>query len=87
MSDVEILDSLTLVNMKYNYKDFLKSHKTQEKTLEAMARIYPNPERYIPALRKWLEETTIDFEGGEYYGFYASAVQIQMPHVGRIPDV
>ena len=65
MRDVEILDSLTLVNMKYNYKDFLESHKTQEKTLEAMARIYPNPERHIPALRKWLVETTIDFVGGE----------------------
>ena len=65
MRDVEILDSLTLVNMQYKYQDFLKSHKTPENTLEAMARIYPNPERYIPALRKWLEETTINFEGGE----------------------
>jgi len=65
VNELEILDSLTLANMKYNYQDFLKSHNTQEKTLEAMARIYPNPERYIPALRKWLEETTINFEGGE----------------------
>tara|TARA_R100001510_G_C7586612_1_gene157707 strand:- start:242 stop:451 length:210 start_codon:yes stop_codon:yes gene_type:complete len=63
MTELETLDFLTLGNMKYNYREFLESYKTQEKALEAMARIYP--ERYIPALRKWLEETTINFEGGE----------------------
>ena len=59
----EIVDFLTLRNMQYNYLEFLKNYKTQEKTLEAMARIYPG--ELIPALREWVEETTINFEGGE----------------------
>jgi flagellar biosynthesis/type III secretory pathway M-ring protein FliF/YscJ len=63
MNELEILDSLTLRNMQYNYKKFYLHYKTQEKTLEAMARIYPK--QYIPVLKQWLEETTINFQGGK----------------------
>tara|TARA_A200000159_G_C7275975_1_gene319382 strand:+ start:946 stop:1131 length:186 start_codon:yes stop_codon:yes gene_type:complete len=59
----DVVDFLTLRNMQYNYFEFLKSYGTQEKTLEAMARIYPND--LIPALEAWLQDTQIPFEGGE----------------------
>jgi hypothetical protein len=59
----DLVDFLTLRNMQYNYNEFLQHYKTQDKTLEAMARIYPK--QYIPVLKEWLEQTTINFEGGE----------------------
>tara|TARA_R100000654_G_scaffold66612_1_gene94905 strand:+ start:458 stop:673 length:216 start_codon:yes stop_codon:yes gene_type:complete len=59
----DLVDFLTLRNMQYNYHEFLQSYKTKDKALESMSRIYPS--RCMPALKAWVEETEIPFDGEE----------------------
>lgn len=59
----KLITNLTFLNMQHNFPDFKLSYGSDDEALKAMSRIYPA--ELMPALREWVVDTRINFEGGE----------------------